>query len=564
MSSAAVASQAERAELWSRLALVRRMFKLQWLVVWAVRLLIVGLALDCVWLLGARVFPYLVPAAGLIAVPLLLLSAVAVWTVAWRPPMARLARAADRELGLKERLTTAVEIQAGGSSAGSIGAMMQGLQLRDALQHFSGTEPLEAFPIKLARRELITLAALTILAVALVLVPNSMSRVVRQREQVQQAVKLEAERLSKLADQVAAAAADSQGEDLRQIEEALRDAAKGLDQRSSSSEESLAALAALEQRLQTLAGTGGADLEDALSALAGALAQDPNTRQMGSSLARADYKQAADDLRQISERLDQMSDSERARLARSLRQSGQRASRGNQGLGQSMSQAANALEQSGEGGEGAQGALQNAADQLERASGQLRAANQRERALAQSQQSRSAISRSSQQARGQPGQSGQSGQSARGNQSGEGQQGQGRQSASGQPGSGRAGGEGDQGDEAGGRGTPGSQGGQPGEKPGGSGAGTGANPNTRGEEVYDPIFASSRQERINQDQPFEPTEALQNPNLEDATRNDARVDYAQVHARYQEKAVQSLESSYIPIGMKDLVKDYFTSLTPGK
>jgi hypothetical protein len=40
------------------------------------------------------------------------------------------------------------------------------------------------------------------------------------------------------------------------------------------------------------------------------------------------------------------------------------------------------------------------------------------------------------------------------------------------------------------------------------------------------------------------------------------VDYRQVHAKYQDQAVQSLQNNYIPIGLKDLVKDYFSSLSP--
>ena len=96
------------------------------------------------------------------------------------------------------------------------------------------------------------------------------------------------------------------------------------------SEEALAALAALEQRLQALQGQSGADLEEALSALAGLLAQDPATRRW-TSLAKGDYQKAAEEMRRLAEQLDNLSDTERARLARSMRQAGQRASRANPG-----------------------------------------------------------------------------------------------------------------------------------------------------------------------------------------------------------------------------------------
>jgi len=50
--------------------------------------------------------------------------------------------------------------------------------------------------------------------------------------------------------------------------------------------------------------------------------------------------------------------------------------------------------------------------------------------------------------------------------------------------------------------------------------------------------------------------------MDDAYRNDAQVGYSSVYADYQEKATQSLQNSYIPSGLKDLVKDYFSSLAP--
>ena len=52
--------------------------------------------------------------------------------------------------------------------------------------------------------------------------------------------------------------------------------------------------------------------------------------------------------------------------------------------------------------------------------------------------------------------------------------------------------------------------------------------------------------------------------MADAIQNNAQVSYRQVQARYQEQAVQSLQNNYIPIGLKDLVKDYFSSLSPGQ
>ncbi len=555
-------SPVERGELWERLSVIGRMVKLQLIVTWAVRLLLLGLVFDALWLTGARFLPYIVPASVLPAIPLGLAALGALILTFWRPSPAQLALAVDRRLGLQERLVTAVELQRVGMGEGGMGKghageslspvphppspALAGLQLSDAVAHLRRVEPLDAFPIRLSLREVNAALGLAALVVALVVIPNSMEQTVRQRDQVQQTIRQEAERLNKLAEEVARLNLEEPGEDLQQIEQALREGAKALEERSGNSEEALAALAALEQRLQALQGQSGADLDEALSALAGSLAQDPATRPLGTALAKGDYKKAAEELRRLAEQIDNLSANERARLARSMRQAGQRASRANPALAQSLAQTGNALEQGGTGE--SQQAMNNAAGQLERASGQLRAGSQRERAMAQTQQSRGTVSRSAQQAQGrnqsagrQQGQQGQQGQRSGG---------QGQQGEDGMDGQGQS--QGQQGDP------------QSGDRPGGSAAGTGTNPNPRSEEIYDPAFASSRQERLNQDQPFEPTESLNNPNPEDAFRNDAQVSYSQVHARYQEKAVQSLENTYIPVGMKDLVKEYFSSLTPGR
>jgi hypothetical protein len=563
-------SASERAELHERLTLIGRVVRLQAIATWAVRLLFIGLAINAVWLAGARVFPYIVPTAVLPAIPLALAALGALVLVFWRPDAARIAALTDRRLGFKERITTAVELERKSgvpdTAASPGGLLLADLQLSDAVTHLRQVEAVEAFPIRLSLREVNATLLAVVLVVGLAVWPNPMQQTVRQREQMAQTVRQEAERLNRAADQIAAANAEENSEELRQVEQALRDAARALEQRAGSSEEALAALAALEQRLQALRAQGGEDMQDALAALAGSMAQDPRTRDAGTSLARGDFRQAADQMRQIGQQMDQMSPAERARMARSMRQAGQRANRANPALGQGLQQAGNAMEQ-GNVGE-AQDGLNQAAGALEQASGQLRASSERERAMAQMQQSRGQISRASQQgqqARGQQGQQGQQGQGQQG-QGQQGQQGQGQQGqGQGQQGQGQQGQGGQEGEGQGqGQGQGGSQNSEQGDgsEPGGSGAGTGSNPSS--DAIYDPAFAASRQERLNPDDQFQPEEAIENPNPEDALQNDAQVSYRQVHARYQEQAVQSLQNNYIPIGLKDLVKDYFTSLSPGQ
>ena len=44
----------------------------------------------------------------------------------------------------------------------------------------------------------------------------------------------------------------------------------------------------------------------------------------------------------------------------------------------------------------------------------------------------------------------------------------------------------------------------------------------------------------------------------------SQVPYDQVYGQYKEQAGNALKSDYIPQGYKDLVRDYFSSIEPGK
>src|SRR5438067_1386505 len=383
-------SMSDRTELWARLGLVGRVLKLQAIVIWSLRLLIAGLVVDCVWLAGSRFLPYGVRPTFLLIAPAALAAAGGVIAGFWHVPAPKVARRADRALGRKERLVTAVELHQG--------------------------RP------------------------------------------------------------------------------------------------------------------GGS----ASAALAGSLASDAATRDLGTSLARGDLRQAAREMKRLGEEAASMSPADRLKLARSLREAGNRTSRSNSELAQALRQSADALE-SGDSGQ-ASGAMSDASSQLDSSASRLRAGPQRERALAQLHQSRSAINRSQQagQSRSNSGQRGQSQQA-------------GARSGEGYDDSGASGGEED----------PGS-----GDRPGGSGAGTGQGDHD--ESVYDPLTSVGHPDVVPGQQPFDPNEAFENPDPDSPSANEAQVGYKQVYAQYEEKATQTLQNSYIPAGLKDIVKDYFSSLAPNK
>src|SRR5207244_2765750 len=65
----------------------------------------------------------------------------------WRERPERAVRLADSRMGLKERLTTALELVRGGGVH-----PLAAIQVRDAVEHFSHADPLEAFPVRVPLR----------------------------------------------------------------------------------------------------------------------------------------------------------------------------------------------------------------------------------------------------------------------------------------------------------------------------------------------------------------------------------------------------------------------------
>lgn len=521
-------ARSDRTEFYERLGELGRVLKLQAIVTWSLRLLAAGVLVDCALLLSARILPYRLQPGSLLVVPAVLSMLGGLAAGFWSLPPRTIARRADRELGLKERLVTALELQ-----RSSLASPLVGLQLRDAVDQFRRFDAFDAFPVRLPARELNVLVVLGLLAVGLVLAPNPMEQTVRQREQVAVTIKQEAERINKLAEDLAK---QEDPQDFADIQDILRAASSELQNRQLSPDEANATLQKLEQQLLSKQDPATGELEDTLASLAGSLASEPSTRDLGTSLARGDMRQASRELRRLGEQADSMAPADRSKLSRALKQAGNRASRANAQLGQSLTQSSDALD-NGQPGEAA-GAMNQAADQLDQSAGQLRSAGQRERALSQLQQSRGAINRSQQQA-----------SQAR---SGSGQRGQGQQA-----GGGTEDGSGEPGNAGGGESDTGT-----GDQPGGSAAGTGEG--SHEPTIYNPLDSNAAPDFVPGATPFEPNDAFQSQDPNSPSANDAQVGYKQVYAQYEEKATQTLQNSYIPAGLKDIVKDYFSSLAPSK
>ncbi len=527
---------ADRAELYDRLAGIRHVLLLQRLVVWFLRLVSVGLAIDVVLLLSVRVLPITVPAPAL-WVPQLVLTLLGLVAVGifGRPRDADVAAITDRELGLRERLTTALENQRRQS-----GSSMVKLQLEDSLRYLRQVEPWQAFPIHFPKRERRVAAVLALLVLGMLVAPNPMKETLQRRALVQKTVKQEAQKIQKAADDVRQDELADNTDEQQRLAQMLSDLAQVLDRKGLSPEEAVARIAQTDQKLAELRNPRGETAQDALERATAALAREPLTREVANNVQKGDYKKAAEGLQQLGQKGGELSSQERDRAAAALRAAGAAASKADSQLGSALQEAGDALD-SEKNTQDMGRAFQRASSQLSQAGQAAKSQSRMQRAQNQLNQSRNAISQVGDQAQGRDassrGQPGSPSDAAADQQRGQQGDNPGQEEAR-QPGEGgnSSQGERSQGDSAGGDG------------------------------MGDRIFAegySMRQEGVpGQANENGPEMTGNDSSLSDPTRNESSVPYTQVYANYQQKATKAMESSYVPLNMKELVKDYFSSLAP--
>jgi hypothetical protein len=470
---------------------------------------------------------------------------------------ARVARRVDAELALKERLATALILEVWktesldstrdaavhpalpSSSHAAFQPSLVALQRQDALATARSIHPRQAFPLRWLRRPLLLAAVSAVAAMLLAVLPNPMDAVLVERAAVAQAAQEEAEQIESLREEIEQTqelTPEAREELLRQLAEL----AEQLRANPGEREEALADFSRLEealhQKLDPRADARQAVLES-LAAQLQALTGD----QTGKN---ADLSDAAELLEELAEQLAGMDAAERESVAGSLAQTAARAAQsGDAQLAQALAELAQAI-QSGEVEAAAQ-ATQATADALARAQGELADQAALQQVLAELQEGRQAIA-----------------------QAGQGQalaQGQGQGAGQGQsqrPGQG-------QGQPGGGGGTkadtlpPGSSTGRA-DRPQGAGQ-----PGIMGDldqQVYvpwersqgsgDELFISG------QDTGQGETQVRERTDPSPGTTGPALVPYYEVYYEYLDAANQSIERSYIPPGLQDYVRDYFSQLEP--
>ncbi|WP_420629603.1 hypothetical protein [Candidatus Leptofilum sp.] len=517
-------------------------------LLWLPRGLLLGLLLGVVVATIARFRPLLTnQEVGLVAggVGLVGLLVAAIVLLARRYDLLQQARFADRQFLLKERVSTAVEIQTQQLETNPTFAK---LQLNDTLTAVRHVDTQAMLPFKVNRQDwLIILLAIILLGTA-VLLPNAQESALLKSRAIQESIEEQVEALEALEEEIIQnpELTDEQEEELL---EPIQNALEGLEQGSLSQEEAVATLSEAEAELRELAANNDqSNLQQSLQDAGQPLAENQNSQSLGQNLQNGNLAQADAAAAQLADSLPTLSDGELAELADDLLETAASLQDVDSELANELAAAAEAL-QNGDVA-AAQQALQQAAGTLQQRAQSNAAAGQANAAANELGEGKQEVAQA-----GQGNQSGQ-GEQAEGSGQGEGEgEGQSQGEGSGQ-GSGQGQGQG----QGSGQGSGSEQGtGQGGPGPGGGHA----------ENVYAPDLvdlSAFEGEDIEL-----PAECIANPadcggllseNPTEFGDEQSIVPYEQVFGDYRNAANEALADDYIPLGLKGYIRDYFSSLEP--
>ena len=499
------------------------------------------------------------------------------------------ARHFDIEFGLRERVSTALELLSGRIQTHP---EIEAQQITDALVHARRINAREAIPMDFRPREMALLLILIAALSATILVPLVTGQV-PSLDTPSPAIEAAKEELREIVEAIAKDT-DLSDVDRRELLNALEIALERLQEEDISEEEAFAAMSQLSAKLEESENELGETIEldqAALEAAAEAL-QDflPPGENTGDIAEPSDQKDAASSLDELSQGLEalaqdaqQMSQEESEAAAEALQEAAEQLAEINPELAERLREMAEALQEGDS--ERLQELLDQAQDQLTQEQ-QQQQQNQNAQAMLQEQSERTEASaeeiaqqQSQQQQMGDPEQ-GQSQASETGEQRG------------GQPSDQQAD-DGQQspnpGNQQGERNRPGEsepQSANPDSRSAGSGAGEGeANnrslsgsggedqgadtrnrPTGAGEIRYEAIYnpsgiagGGSEEIRLRTDAG---DQTLAEGDFDDNPLGESRVSYDTVFNDYQNAANRALESDYVPLGLRDVVREYFTSLDP--
>ena len=505
---------------------------------WGARGLAGGLLVALLVAIASRFWPLLsVPRilalAGLASAAGSLIALALVWL--WPRSALDQARYFDRLLNLQERVSTALEIKAGRITAPQ---EMVERQRMDALEAAGKADPVAAIPLRPEPRDWRPALLCALSLAAALWFPNPMEGILAERAAVREEIEEQVEELEALRDEIAADPRLSE-EDQEALLEILEGAIEELESDDLSREEALAELTETADRLKDLmdpeTGSQTADLQGA----AGSLGESSLTSPLSEALLGGDFQEAADLLEALAGELEKLSAEEVLELAEHLAEAAAALAESQPELAAQLAEAAEALQE---------GDMAAASQALTQASGTMEQAGQAIAASNAAGNAAATVAGSGQQIA----------QAGQGAGSGEGQGG--GDGSGGGEGAGQGEGDGQGGGVGRGEGNSEGAGGEGGPMESDNGPGDGG---LRG---YEPIYAPQRlggeggpeMELPQGDDPGEFIRELPS----DPEMGESTVPYDQVYADYADAANQALQDQHVPLGLRNYVRDYFSSLEP--
>ncbi len=462
----------------------------------------------------------------------------------------RIARLVDLSAGLKDRLTTAVEL-----SQGRIRSPFADRQLADALAAGSAVPPARVFPWRWHPLRWLAAALLTALFLWLTFQPNPRDRLLAREAEARQAIAAVQARIGGLRGELGSSPNPSP--ELEQAQEQLERLSRELAEAGPNREQALARLAEAQQNLAGQLGPRAQAERFGLDRLARELERSGQAPGLGERFGQGDRQAPAEALENTAGRLGELSAENREALAQALERAAQTLRGINPALAERLQQAADALRR------GDLDAARQALAEAGRLAGEMGRRVEGQERLAR------VIDRLEAERRQLAGPSGPGAQA--GNRGGQGQQpGQGAQGQPGQgAGSDRSGtGAGFSGQTSGdvaGTTAP--------TSPGGVATGGGRpltdRPGSTATGELDAVYAPVRRLGSPGQTSFIPGQQSQGPVERQPGDGPVEVGrmlvpYQEVVGQYQAAAGRALDGGYVPGPFKDLVKAYFDALSQGR
>lgn len=532
-----------------------RWFRYRRAVTWAVRGLAAGLAISFAlsWVTvfkGALLREEFVLLVAAIAASSITLMSVAAYL--WPVSRLRAAQLFDRRFALRERVSTALELAAADRSAYPPDLIRR--QLEDAVAASRGVRPQTHLPLRVGRTEIIA-AVLLIAGILFIRVAGeSFFQAALQTKAVQQAIAQEVVQLEAIRNQIEADDALTP-EQRRALTAPLDEAARRLRD-SQTLEQATSVFVSTEQQLEALADPQAQPQVQALRETGDSLRQDEGgpLQSFGQNLAEGDTLAAAQALHALRVDVNDLTQEETEALAQQLEHAADALEATQPELARQLRDAAQAARNGDR--QAAQRALEQAAQTLTRAGQQIIASQQAGQIAAQVGQGRQRVIQAGRSAQASQGQSAQGGQLSQGDQASPAQ-------AQGQSGPDTQGDGSDGGAGRGERSGDGSLGGEAGADP----IGQDNAPGDAGERVYEQIYAPQRLggsggEDVALPGSGEPGERIGQGNTTPGEEGRSLVPYVEVFAAYARVYRQAIESGRVPIHLRTVIREYFSSLEP--